>query len=194
MKILLLGDSITLGYQKYVKELLEGKCEVVYSDDNGRFVQYSYWLLNQFYKNEGHFDIVHFNNGYWDMNIESPMTTPLNSIEEYCFGLEKIVNFIKSQGSTPIFATTVPINEKGNSLDNTGVNGTINYDNSWVKEYNLAAKNLMKKLNVEVNDLYEDMLKGPLFYKCEDMLHLSEEGSKVCANKIKDIVLSKLNK
>ena len=37
-RVLLLGDSIRMGYDEYVKELLEGEFEVVYDDaDNGRF-------------------------------------------------------------------------------------------------------------------------------------------------------------
>lgn len=35
-KVLLLGDSIRMGYDEYVKELLKDTCEVYYDDeDNG---------------------------------------------------------------------------------------------------------------------------------------------------------------
>ena len=41
-KVLLLGDSIRMGYDDYVKEELDGKCEVVYdAEDNGRFAAYT---------------------------------------------------------------------------------------------------------------------------------------------------------
>ena len=41
-KVLLLGDSIRMGYDDYVKEALDGKCEVVYdAEDNGRFAAYT---------------------------------------------------------------------------------------------------------------------------------------------------------
>ena len=43
-KVLLLGDSIRMGYDDYVKEELDGKCEVVYdAEDNGRFAAYTLW-------------------------------------------------------------------------------------------------------------------------------------------------------
>lgn len=46
-KVLLLGDSIRMGYDDYVKELLDGKCEVIYDhDDNGRFAAYTLWQAN----------------------------------------------------------------------------------------------------------------------------------------------------
>ena len=42
-KVLLLGDSIRMGYDDYVKEALDGKCEVVYdAEDNGRFAAYTH--------------------------------------------------------------------------------------------------------------------------------------------------------
>ena len=64
-KVLLLGDSIRMGYDDYVKEELDGKCEVIYdAEDNGRFAAYTLWQANQMFKHHGHFDVVHWNNGY----------------------------------------------------------------------------------------------------------------------------------
>ena len=54
-KVLLLGDSIRMGYDDYVKEELDGKCEVVYdAEDNGRFAAYTLWQANQMFKHHGH--------------------------------------------------------------------------------------------------------------------------------------------
>ena len=39
-KIILIGDSIRLGYDKYVKEALSGVAEVYYPDENCRFAEY----------------------------------------------------------------------------------------------------------------------------------------------------------
>lgn len=80
-KVLLLGDSIRMGYEKYVKELLADECEVYFSEDNGRFAAYTLWQVNQMFKQYGHFDVVHWNNGYWDMNIEAPMRDAIHPIE-----------------------------------------------------------------------------------------------------------------
>jgi hypothetical protein len=75
---------------------LEGKCEVYYcEDDNGRFAPYTLWQMNQMFYKFGPFDIVHWNNGYWDMNVEPPMNAPLFSIEEYMYFLRRIVREIR---------------------------------------------------------------------------------------------------
>ncbi|MBQ1848734.1 MAG: hypothetical protein II135_12080 [Clostridia bacterium] len=62
-RVLLLGDSIRMGYDEYVKELLKDEFEVIYDEfDNGRFAAYTLWQANQFFKNHGKFDVVHWNN------------------------------------------------------------------------------------------------------------------------------------
>ncbi len=183
-RLLLMGDSIRLGYQEKVKELLKDECEVIFENDNSRFIQYHYWQLNQLLRHNEPFDMVHFNSGYWDMNIESPMKEALNPLPEYVAGLRKVVELIRSQGAIPIFANTVPIFQDGKGSDTIITNATFTYKNEWVLAYNHAAEILMNELHVTINDLYSTMLNGPRYYKCDDRLHLTEEGSQECAVKI----------
>ena len=187
-RVLLLGDSIRMSYDTKVKELLKDEYEVVYSEDNGRFAAYTLWQLNQYYKNEGKFDLVHWNNGYWDMNIEAPMKEAIHPLEEYLAVCGRLIRLMKQQGSKIVYATTTPIFEDGESLDNTGTGATINYRNEWVLTYNKAACELMEKENIPVNDLYSLCLKGPKYYKSEDMLHLTEEGYWAIANQTADCI------
>ena len=39
-KVLLLGDSIRMGYQRFVKEELADEYEVIFSAENGRFAAF----------------------------------------------------------------------------------------------------------------------------------------------------------
>ena len=187
-KILLLGDSIRMGYQQYVKEALAGEYEVQYPEDNGRFAAYTLWQVNQELKHNPDIALVHFNNGYWDMNIEAPMTEAIHPVEEYKSFLRRIVKLCRDCGAKVVFATTVPILEAGAAGDNTGVQGTINYSNEWVKEYNAAAVEVMAELDVPVDDLYALCMEDDRRYKCEDMLHLSEEGSRRCAKQVAEFI------
>ncbi|MBQ4332407.1 MAG: hypothetical protein IJC33_01335 [Clostridia bacterium] len=187
-KVMLLGDSIRMGYQKDVVQLLEGEYEVVYPADNGRFSAYTLWQANQLFKYHGPFELVHFNNGYWDMNIEAPMTEPLHPVEEYKNNLRRIVALCRQCGAKVVFATTVPILEAGAAGDNTGVEATINYSNEWVKEYNAAATEVMNELDVPVNDLYALCQEDSRCYKCEDLLHLTPEGSRRCAQQVAEYI------
>lgn len=192
-KVLLLGDSIRMGYDHYVKELLEGTCEVYYDEqDNGRFAAYTLWQANQFFRKYGKFDVVHWNNGYWDMNIEAPMAEPMHPVDEYVHFLKRIIAEIRRNGAEIIFATTTPILDNGASLDNTGTGTSITYSNDWVIQYNDAAKKLMAEEGIAVNDLYTLMHRDPNFYKCGDGLHLTEEGSRVCAEQAARMIAEKL--
>lgn len=176
-RVLLLGDSIRMGYDKKVRELLKDEYEVIFAEeDNGRFAAYTLWQANQFFKQYGHFDLVHWNNGYWDMNIENPMTEAIHPVEEYVNFLKRIIRLIRENGAQIVFATTTPIYQSGESKDNTGTEASINYSNDWVLEYNAAACRVMEEERILVNDLYSLCLEGPKYYKCEDMLHLTEEG------------------
>lgn len=176
-RVLLLGDSIRMGYDKKVRELLKDEYEVIFAEeDNGRFAAYTMWQANQFFKNYGTFDLVHWNNGYWDMNVETPMTEAIHPVDEYVNFLKRIIRLIRENGAQIVFATTTPIWEEGSAADNTGTGATFKYCNDWVVKYNAAAKKLMEEEGIVVNDLYSLCLEGPKYYKCEDMLHLTEEG------------------
>ncbi len=170
----MLGDSIRMGYDEYVKDLLKGRFDVYYDDaDNGRFAAYTLWQVNQLFKKHGKFDVVHWNNGYWDINSEAPMVDAMHPIDEYLHFLSRIIKEIRSNGAEIIFATTTPVLDKGNER---------------VIEYNNAAKKLMADNNIAVNDLYSLMLKDKNYYKCEDGLHLTQEGYRVCAKQVAEMI------
>ena len=180
-RVLLLGDSIRMGYDEYVRELLQGKAEVCFEEDNGRFAAYTLWQVNQVFRHQGQFDVVHWNNGYWDMNIEPPMTEAIHPLEEYLHFLRRILAEIRKHGAKVIFATTTPILVPGTGMDNTGTQASFSYNDVWVQTYNDAAKKLMAQEQVPVNDLYALCKQSPTYYKCPDMLHLTEEGYRACA-------------
>ena len=191
-KVLLLGDSIRMGYDDYVRDLLKGECEVIYSEDNGRFASYTLWQANQLFREYGRFDIVHWNNGYWDMNVEPPMKEAIHPVDEYVHFLKRIIHEIRQNGARIIFATTTPIAEKGSSPDNTGTGVEINYENNWVQKYNDAAKQLMAQEHIPVNDLYALMRKDRNCCKCPDGLHLTEEGYRLCAKQVAGMIRKEL--
>ena len=180
-KVLLLGDSIRMGYDEYVRDLLKGKAEVYFDEDNGRFAAFTLWQVNQMFQHHGKFDVVHWNNGYWDMNVEAPMTQAMHPLEEYLHFLRRILGEIRNNGAKVIFATTTPVPESAEVRATAQVDAFLHYRNEWVRTYNDAAKKLMAEENVPVNDLYALCLESPTYYKCPDMLHLTQEGYLACA-------------
>lgn len=194
-KVILLGDSIKSWYSKRVRELLQDKCEVIFAEgDNGRFTYYSLrQLMELIWKHGEKIDLVHFNNGYWDMTIMPILNKPMMTIEEYQTGLRKIIELSRAAGADLIFATTTPLPASGKAQDNTGTGSSFVFEQERVKVYNDAALQVMKEENITVNDLYEVCKQDKNFYKCEDNLHHTPEGNEVLAQQVAAAILKKLN-
>jgi len=172
-QVLLLGDSIRLSYQSLVKEKLNGMAEVVGPEDNCRFAKYTLWYVNQWVDEHSKPDIIHWNNGLWDVfhyNEEMGISTPL---EEYVSYIKKILKVLKNTGSKIIWATTTPVNAKN-----------INYDNQEIDRYNDEIMKYMMEEQIEVNDLSKIVKSNIELYIGEDNLHLSEKGREVCTEAV----------
>ena len=69
-KVVLIGDSIRMGYDKYVKEALKNSAEVYYPGENCRFAEYVLRYAHE-WKKAGAWgddvDLVHWNAGLWDV-------------------------------------------------------------------------------------------------------------------------------
>jgi lysophospholipase L1-like esterase len=171
--ILLIGDSIRIGYQEYVKEAIKDKGKVVYPEENGRFSKYTLWAINLWIAELGKPDIVHFNTGLWDLHHEYPMVEALSTKEEYIENLRRIINELERTGAKLIFATTTPIANDGF--------GRSNFE---IDEYNKAALKLMTEKGIEVNDLNSLVKDNLNEFMSSDKLHLNEEGYKKCGEKV----------
>ena len=90
-KIILLGDSIRMGYDKYVKEALSGVAEVFYPLENCKYAENVLRFAHEWSKN-GEWgedvDLVHWNAGLWDV-LELFGDEPLTTREYYICGDEK---------------------------------------------------------------------------------------------------------
>lgn len=192
-KVVLLGDSIREWYTNYVVELLKDKCEVIsLLGDNGRFTYYSLFQLSMILKEHGKVDLVHFNNGYWDMDVMPFLNRPVFSLEEYKHGLKRIIELSRAAGADLIFATTTPLPSDVAAEDNTGTGVTFGFEQDRVKDFNNAALELMKEENIEVNDLYAVCKQDKNFYKCEDNLHHTDEGNRILAEHVANAILKEL--
>ncbi len=153
--VLLLGDSIRLGYCPFVREDLNDVAEVVYPEDNCRFTQYTFFHLKNWVDlvdDPKAIDVIHWNNGHWDVSHCDGAPESLNSPELYCQMLERI--YKRLAGYCPnakiIFATTTPMNPSG--LQGGNIRTT-----EEIAAYNDAAFKTMARLGVPVNDLFSLM-------------------------------------
>ena len=193
--IYLIGDSIRVGsvnspgYGIYVKEKLDGKCNVFAPNENCRFAQYTLRALCDWVGqvNADEIDVVHWNNGLWDV-LRLHDDEPLTPIDVYVHMLERVYKKIKLlfPKAEIIFALTTPVIEKN------APQGWKRY-NAEIEEYNSAAKELMNNLGVKINDLHSVAKKFDESYYA-DWTHFNEKGAKILADAVAEVVVEKESK
>ncbi len=171
-KILLLGDSIRLNYAPYVYRKLGDKAEIVWPEDNCRFAKYTLHELPGWLKTYGTPDIVHWNNGLWDLHHYNGRE-PLTDLTEYVRDLEKVANILKATGAQVIFATCTTASPQNPE-----------WNNEEVSTYNAAAVRLMERLSIPVNNLHSVTKGHEDLCICDDLIHLTPQGIKLVGEKV----------
>lgn len=181
-KLLLIGDSVRMNYQPAVVRRLNGIVQICAPQDNARFARYTLWYIREWLGTYGTPDIVHFNNGMWDVyRHEKNGEIFTGDIKDYMTSIEKIYNLIAATGAKIIFATTTPVRD-----DNP------NAKNSDIDRYNAAALSILAHKPVIINDLNLLLRHNTQKYICDDLMHLSQDGIELCGEKISETVKSLL--
>jgi lysophospholipase L1-like esterase len=170
-RVLLIGDSISIGYTVAVREALAGKANVHRPADNcGPTIRgvekLDAWL------GEGRWDLIHFNFGLHDLRLDDGKhQVPL---EQYEKNLREIVARLKKTGATLVWCSTTPVPETSKPPRK----------NSDVIAYNAAARTIMSENGIRVDDLYSFTLPRQGEIQLPNNVHFSPEGSKVLARQV----------
>ncbi len=189
-KILLLGDSISIGYREFVKAAFSGVAEVVYPKENGRFAAN---LLRKLYDFKTELSLsedvslVHWNAGLWD-DLILPDGKHQTSIERYEEDIERICITLKIlfPNATCVFATTTPVLEELYP-ERFEYYRRFNAD---TEAYNEAAKRVISRHGGGVDDLYAVMKTVPKDYH-SDPTHFNTKGG---TRLISEAVISNIEK
>ena len=191
-KVLLLGDSISIGYTNHVREIMgsqaivfrptyrnSGKPENCEGTTKGKD-HIDRWLSSE----DGAFDIVHFNFGLHDLkriNVETkkgsnnPEDPQQAALAVYIAQLRTLTAQMVASGAQLIFATTTPVPDGGVKPHR---------DPDDVVRYNKAAKTLMGEFGIPVNDLYELAIPQLKDIQHPVNVHFTEDGSRVLAQAV----------
>ncbi|KJD37212.1 signal peptide protein [Tamlana sedimentorum] len=192
--VLIIGDSISLGYTPFVKANLIDIAEVQHNSGNAKHTgnglkHIKSWLA------AGNWDIIHFNWGLWDLCYRHPDSkeqgkrdkkngTITFKPEEYEKNLDSLVKFIKHNSEAElIFATTtyVPENEAGRFKEDALI-------------YNEIAKKVMKNNGVKINDIYEVSKTIHKNYgKGNNDVHYTNKGYELLGEHISDYIKRIIN-
>jgi hypothetical protein len=180
-KVILLGDSIRLGYQARVAELLAGRASVTGPQDNCRFSAYTLFNLAAWVP-DGGYDVIQWNNGQWDTchMADGRIHTPLATYVEL---QERIADILAPKCGRLVFATTTPV------WPEQFASGSIHpRRNEDIRACNAAATDLCRRLGIEVNDLHAALAHDLQRYIADDMVHLTEAGIEVCARRTAELI------
>ena len=176
MKITLLGDSIRMSYAPSVAQLLGEEFEVFSPADNCRFSKFTLRGLFDWKGQMAGSQIVHWNNGLWDM-CDLFDAGPFCTKEEYLTNMLKIAGILMQRYDKVIFATTTPVNPK-NPHDRNDV----------IQEYNAFLVPYLKEMGVIINDLHNVVYPHIDEYICDDYIHLTPAGVKACSEQVARVI------
>lgn len=180
-RVLLIGDSILNGYRKHVIAALAGKAYVdAWVNPYCQSEHYNKLLADVLEKN-GPYDVVHFNMGLhgWPKGrIKDGTFEPLT--KAYIAVIKQ-----KLPKAKIIWASSTPVTVKGKP---TELDPAIN---PIIIEHNRMAANVMKEMNVPVNDFYS-LLVNKLDLARGDQFHWKPDAYKILGQTATDSILREL--
>lgn len=191
-RVLLIGDSISIGYTIPVRKKLHGKANVYRIKGNGQHSGVGRKNIKKWIGTKK-WDVIHFNWGLWDLCYRNPKSkvqghrdkvngkltmTP----EAYRENMEAIVAVLKTTGAKLIWCATTPVPDKEA--------GRIKGD---AIKYNKIAAEIMEKNGIQINDLYSHALKGlPKIQKDVGNVHFTSQGYEFLSEKVAAEILKAL--
>jgi acyl-CoA thioesterase-1 len=180
-RVLLIGDSISIGYTLGVRKRLEGKANVHRPPTNcgptlRGLEQIDAWL------GDGKWDVIHFNWGLHDLKYMGPNSQNLADPKvghqqvppkAYEANLDLLVQRMKKTGAALIWRNTTPVPP--------GARGRVV---GHAKQYNEIAARVMKKHGVRTHDLYAFVIPRMDTIMLKANVHFSKEGSQALAETV----------
>lgn len=182
-RVLLIGDSISIGYTLFVRELLRGKANVHRIPTNGGptpkgIENIDAWL------GRGKWDVIHFNWGLHDLKYMFD-DRPQVDLAQYERNLDRLVGRLAKTGASLIWAATTPVPSRKVKPKRIP---------EEVAQYNEAAARVMRKHGAKTNDLYALAMPRLKEIQIPDNVHFTPEGSRVLAAQVAAAIEAALRK
>lgn len=192
--VLLLGDSISIGYTLPVRKQLKGKANFFRPHwPNGErpvnccgttrtLEGMDQWLAGR------KWDVIHFNFGLHDLkhvdaktglNSELPEDPVQADVEQYRKNLEVIVRKLKATGAHLIFATTTPVAP--------GTGKPLREPDAPAR-YNATALEIMNAQDIQVNDLYALCESRLEELQLPQNVHFNPRGNQILAEQVAEVI------
>ena len=171
--VLLIGDSISIGYTLPTRSLLLGRANVHRIPVNGGptingLENLTRWLGSR------NWNVIHFNWGLHDLRFMDGGThqVPIDKYEE---NLRELVQRLKQTGAALIWASTTPVPD---------ADVTPPRKNSDVIAYNAVARRIMEENGIPIDDLYPVALSRLGEIQRPANVHFTDPGYEVLAESV----------
>lgn len=190
-RVLLLGDSISIGYTPYVQKMMQGEAVVLRPTRNGKRAENCAGTTNGVKHIDrwlqidgGRWDVIHFNFGLHDLKRVMPGTLSNSNNPEhprqaepdvYERQLRTIARKLKATGAKLIFCTTTPVPSGGVKPHR---------DVEDPERYNAIGRRIAAEVGARVNDLWA--VAQPRLNEIQRPVnvHFTPEGSKFLAEHV----------
>jgi lysophospholipase L1-like esterase len=196
-KVLIIGDSISLGYTPEVARLLAERVAVAHNPGNA---QYSAWGLRYLreWLGDTRWDLIHLNWGIWDLHHLDPAADPLEpSVDalradgvrrttpaQYAANLEAICDILQTTGARLAWATITPLPAGDDLCVRQGEE----------VQYNAVARAVMDAHGIPINDLYACALPELARIQPPRDVHFTEEGYRFLGARVAAVITEQLGR
>lgn len=187
--VLLIGDSISIGYTLPLREALTGVANVYRPPENCAHTWRGLERIDEWIGDRG-WDVVHFNWGLHDLKYVDgggrlalpPNGKQVSTLEQYGANLEKLVLRLMHTGANLIWRPTTPVPE--------GASGRVPADQA---RYNKVAARVMDRHGIVIDDMNAFIAAEKIPHIRSDNVHFSREASARLAQNSAQMIRSVLN-
>ena len=172
-RVLVIGDSISIGYTLPLRAALKGVANVHRPPENCQHTWRGLEAIDD-WLGEGKWDLIHFNWGLHDLKYVDatgrralpPQGKQVSTLEEYESNLEQLVRRLKQTGAKLIWRPTTPVPE--------GASGRFPED---LPKFNAVARRVISLHGIEVDNMNAFVAAERIPHSRPDDVHFSPESS-----------------
>ena len=193
-RVMLIGDSISLGYTPLARELLKGQANVHRPAANSGptiagLKDLDTWLAVDTPPGQkpARWDVIYFNFGLHDIKVMSGgLTAPVLQVppDQYESNLRELVKRLQATGAKLIWATTTPVPESTSLRP-------LRRETDVVK-YNEIAARVMAENKIPTDDLFNAILPRETQLQVKNNVHFTKPAYQLLAQHVTDSIKAAL--
>ena len=179
-RVLILGDSISIGYTTGVRRQLRGTAAVWRPSENCQHSGYHLQRLDHWLAlGDGTWDVIHINAGIWDTHMMDADGNLIRNVDEesrpgvrirfspseYGDNVERILDRLAATNARVVWALTTPVLcRSGERLQ-------------AVPALNDVARPIMERRGIPINDLHAFVMPHAAEWQEADRVHFNDQGN-----------------